>query len=119
MLTLAARSGEALVQLANAQGSLGSVLLILVAVLLLSLVVRDYLAAAVRPEARPEPLVRLNGRLYAQRSGARRRAWALEPSGRRPLRYTVVEWVGTGYVSPAIRRFRARRAFRDIVRHRS
>jgi hypothetical protein len=112
MLTLAARSADALVQFANAQGQIGSVLITVVAVLLMALIVRDYLRAAVRPAIlpAPAPLVRLNGRLYAQRASMRRQAWAVDAPGRRPMRYTVTEWVGTGYTSPSILRWHARRS---------
>jgi hypothetical protein len=117
MLTLVSRSGDVIEQLGKDEHLTGSLVLIVVGVLF-ALVIRDYLAAAVRPPAPPVlfPPVRLNGRLHLQRSGARRRAWTTAYSRSRPRRATVVEWVGTARPSPAIKRFRARRSLRHLTR---
>jgi hypothetical protein len=111
MQTLVARGGDAVELLARDQHLVGGLVLILV-VVLYAMAIREYLTAAIRPVA-PPPLVapvRLTGRLHAQRSGARRRAWTLQRRERRPLAMTVRDWVGTGRPSPAMLRLRARRA---------
>lgn len=117
MLTLVSRGGDVLEQLGRDEHLTGGLVLILI-VVLFALVIRDYLAAAVRPTLSQPlvPLIRLSGRQQLQRSGARRRAWTAAYDRARPRRATVVEWVGTARPSPAIGRFRTRRALRHLTR---
>lgn len=115
MLTFAARIGEAIEQLLRDQQLPDSVIVVLVVGLSL-LLLRDILASAIRPEGQPIPAQfgRISGRLYAQRSNERRRAWTVDPHARRPMRFTVTEWVGSGYTSPSVLRWQTRRAARRL-----